>query len=189
MQDWSLHSDATGGYFQCNRFVEQQGNNNNNNTNNSASGNNSLDANGMPWSEDRGNAHAETLRMRERNRKIARFIHHFTRYKAHGDSVLMESRMHSETARRIGDGLQRCKDGKLRWLQGTVVKNPLLDTLKQENQDTDEKIGGDLTETSLLKYVIKNESCLEFLDDGFEELRKCRNVSDTNIIISIIINY
>lgn len=68
MQDWTLHSDNTGGYFQCNRFVET-----NNNQNNS-------DGDGADmWAEERGNAHAETMRLRERNRRMARFIHHFTR--------------------------------------------------------------------------------------------------------------
>lgn len=67
MQDWSLHSDTTGGYFQCNRFQE-------------AARNSEGSGNGEIWTEDRGNAHAETMRLRERNRKMARFIHHFTRY-------------------------------------------------------------------------------------------------------------
>lgn len=70
MQDWALHSDTTGGYFQCNRYVAN------------------LKVKDLPadgglgelWSEESGNAHAETLRLREKNKRMARFIHHFTRY-------------------------------------------------------------------------------------------------------------
>ena len=31
MQDWTLHSDNTGGYFQCNKFVESTPNDNSGN--------------------------------------------------------------------------------------------------------------------------------------------------------------
>ena len=31
------------------------------------------------WAEERGNAHAETMRLRERGKRMARFIHYFTR--------------------------------------------------------------------------------------------------------------
>ena len=67
MQDWSLHSDNTGGYFQCNRYVSN------------------MKIKDIPegatemWGEELGNAHAETMRLREKNKKMARFIHHFTR--------------------------------------------------------------------------------------------------------------
>jgi hypothetical protein len=70
MQDWSLHSDNTGGYFQCNRFTENSGNVN--------VGNSETDGEDI-WAEERGNAHAEAMRMREKNKRMARFIHHFTR--------------------------------------------------------------------------------------------------------------
>lgn len=69
MQDWSLHSDTTGGYFQCNRFMQSL---------NAAEPNSSTDE---VWTDDRGNAHAESLRLKEKNKKMARFIHHFSRYK------------------------------------------------------------------------------------------------------------
>lgn len=32
------------------------------------------------WAEERGNAHAETMRLRERGKRMARFIHYFTRF-------------------------------------------------------------------------------------------------------------
>jgi hypothetical protein len=120
MQDWSLHSENTGGYFQCNRFQE------------AASGGgggggagDGADGGGDMWSDERGNAHAETLRMRQRNRTMARFIHHFTRFQAHGQSFQMESRMSKDTYKRIEDGLKQTAIGHLKWLPGTVVPNPM----------------------------------------------------------------
>jgi hypothetical protein len=34
----------------------------------------------MLWAEERGNAHAETMRLREKGKRMARFIHYFTRF-------------------------------------------------------------------------------------------------------------
>lgn len=34
----------------------------------------------MLWQEERGNAHAETMRLREKGKRMARFIHYFTRF-------------------------------------------------------------------------------------------------------------
>jgi hypothetical protein len=99
MQDWTLHSNATGGFFQCNRFVA-----NNNNGDSSDANDESLAR--MLASEIGGSAQMETLRMRTRGQKMARFIHHFTRFKAHGESVLMEARMYQETVTRISSELQ-----------------------------------------------------------------------------------
>lgn len=79
MQDWALHSDSTGGYFQCNRFVMTASNNNGGSGSGDGSGTASEGGSISMWSEDRGNAHAETVRMRQRNKRMARFIHHFTR--------------------------------------------------------------------------------------------------------------
>lgn len=40
-----------------------------------------------------GSAQAETQRMRERADYMARFIHHYTRWHAHGQSAEMEAAM------------------------------------------------------------------------------------------------
>jgi hypothetical protein len=70
MQDWSLHSDVTGGYFQCNRYLQST----------RAADKISEDE---ARDDSRGNAHVETLRLKEKKKKMARFIHHFTRYTRH----------------------------------------------------------------------------------------------------------
>jgi hypothetical protein len=31
------------------------------------------------WAEEKGNAHAETMRFKERGKRMARFIHYYTR--------------------------------------------------------------------------------------------------------------
>ena len=72
MQDWTLHSDNTGGYFQCNRFMANM-----KIKDLPTDGSGGLV--GDLWSEESGNAHAETLRLREKNKRMARFIHHDTR--------------------------------------------------------------------------------------------------------------
>jgi len=88
------------------------------------------------------------LRMRTRGQKMARFIHHFTRFKAHGESVLMEARMYQETVTRISSELQDALTENSNWLQGELVSIP----------------------------DAKCENSLEFLHLGFIELIKCRNI-------------
>lgn len=82
MQDWSLHSNATGGFFQCNRFNERV-----------------TDEEEIPLGRflaEEGSAHHETARMMNRGQRMARFIHHYTRFQAHGDSAAMEAKMAKE---------------------------------------------------------------------------------------------
>jgi hypothetical protein len=62
MQDWSLHSDNTGGYFQCNRYRETP------------------QGEGDVFAEEMGSAAAETMRLRNKGARMARFIHYFTRF-------------------------------------------------------------------------------------------------------------
>lgn len=193
MKDWSLHSDNTGGYFQCNRFQQEQ-----------AQAASSASPNGDEpdiWSEERGNAHAETLRLRERNRKMARFIHHFTRYQAHQQSFRLESQMSRDTFKRIEDGLKSSLEGKLKWLQGSNVPNPMVST-KQGNDLLDALSHEDMSHLKagafppadgysspsrgkpelqvaegvplIAKHFIKPSPYLQFLSDGFDELLRCR---------------
>eukprot|EP00981_Chlorochromonas_danica_P013636 scaffold6591_cov328-Ochromonas_danica.AAC.10 len=192
MQDWALHSDSTGGYFQCNRFMENNNSNDNNNNNSDIS---ELVESQTLWAEERGNAHAEAMRSRERSRKMARFIHHFTRHKAHADSMAMERKMHKETLKRIGDGLLACQHGQLKWLQGDIVANPLdhmmTTSLSPSNGGGNGGSGGDSgllstplkdnvskgeEENRMKKHAVTNcECCIEFLNEGFGELLLSRS--------------
>jgi len=232
MQDWTLHSDNTGGYFQCNRFVAN------------------LKVGDLPegsgvgelWAEESGNAHAETLRLREKNKRMARFIHHFTRYvhlnclrpwllflstfsdahllsfffcryKAHSDSVKLEGRMFSETARRIHEGLLASMDGgSLKWLQGYQAPHPLMvadaDTPASSPRNrapsplpdaaplslpvSGEKGAATVSESSAAAPVRTKKKhftdATAFLKDGFEELLKCRCVSAPTDLLHRILN-
>lgn len=189
MQDWSLHSDNTGGYFQCNRFRESK----------------EGEAPDM-FSDEKGSAHAETLRLRARGARMARFIHYFTRHQAHGDSVKMESRMFKETLTRISEGLRASRDGKLRWLQrGNGIANPLevptevvnphekavpntsssssssssssFHTPVKAMSESSQNKAASKGNVSFATHAVKSEECLSFLHDGFVELLKCREVS------------
>lgn len=48
-----------------------------------------------------GSSNQETMRLRTRGAVMSRFIHHFTRYSAHSDSVELELRMRQETICRL----------------------------------------------------------------------------------------
>lgn len=84
MQAWALHDASTGGFFQCNRFREQ-----------------ATDGDDQDAREELGSAQAETQRIRERAEHMARFIHHYTRWHAHGQSAEMEMAMKESTVTRM----------------------------------------------------------------------------------------
>ncbi len=71
-----------------------------------------------------GNAHEETARQRSRGRSMAKFIHYYTRYKAHGESALLESRIRRETIMRIKISLRQSDRGDLEWFQRGLVPHP-----------------------------------------------------------------
>jgi len=144
MQDWTLHSDNTGGYFQCNRFLDPSLLSDNNGDH-QANEDEDID---MLWGEEQGNAHAETMRLQARNKAMARFIHYFTRYTAHAQSVGMETRMLTETISRLSHSLDDTRSGKLLWLLQASVSVPMPDTSlfpTAIGSNEEEKKGGDST--------------------------------------------
>jgi hypothetical protein len=94
----SLHSQRTGGFFQCNRFNDDATTGDNPRQSEMRTQMHGLDS---------GNAHVDAVRQREAAMKIARYIHHFTRYKAHGSSAVLESRMAQDSLSRLEDTLTR----------------------------------------------------------------------------------
>jgi hypothetical protein len=120
MEKWSLHSNSTGGYFQCNKFKDKVVDNE--------------DGDGDEDSSHRfekGSSRAETLRLKMSGRRMARFIHHFTRYSAHTDSARREALMRLETLQRIEYTLYRSATGDLHWLHTGLVINPAEGNLKR----------------------------------------------------------
>jgi hypothetical protein len=161
MQEWSLHNSNTGGFFQCNRFVqndedadwqrpgEEGGDANRGSNANNGGGRASEEVpySRMMFAEDTGSSHAETIRQRLKAQRVQRFIHHYTRYQAHNESMVLEMKMSRETVARIYNGLLDTVQGRLKWLQGNLATNPLieetsqlsaedLDTLIRENKGT-----------------------------------------------------
>jgi hypothetical protein len=82
---------------------------------------------GVAFPVEHGSSHVEALRSRDRAQRTARFIHHFTRFQAHGDSGSLEMKMHRDTISRIENSLQATGEGSLQWLQGIHVPIPIVD--------------------------------------------------------------
>ena len=120
MQPWNLHSNSTGGYFQCNRFVDDE-------SQNDGIGEGKEGKKSVPT----GNAHEETLRMRAQGKSMAKFIHYYTRFRAHEESAALETRIRKETIMRIKVNMRRSDRGDLVWLQRGAMSHP-YETLNQE---------------------------------------------------------
>ena len=171
MEDWTLHSNSTGGYFQCNRFVESQ---------------NESATRGME--DQSGNAHMETFRMRLQAKRMSRFIHHYTRFKAHADSTTMEMKMYGETVSRIRSEIDAVIiKNSFSWLKSdtpivTRIKE-VIDKITVETSyktSNSEKVNDDLylkaSSGSLVSILKGTGDVLEFLHNGYEELHKCRQI-------------
>lgn len=166
MADWSLHNNSTGGYFQCNRFVESQ--------NESISGN---------VEDQTGNAHMETFRMKQKAKRMSRFIHHYTRFKAHADSAIMEKKMYGETMSRIRSEIDAViTKNSFSWLKSdsSVVSRikEVIDKISIEksykSSQTDKVTDNAPIKTSSASKEVSE--VLEFLQNGYEELNKCRQM-------------
>lgn len=197
MQEWSLHSNTTGGFFQCNRFV---------------AGASSDDT--VPFGEDQGNAQIDSLRRKQRGAKMARFIQYYTKFKAYSDSVTLEKKMSHETLSRIQRSLEETAGAGgeyssmmvMKWLQGERVLHPFIssnpgnENLNAKNssqekcrQSQDEQVlltdivengngnfhgatqdNNSIKLSSLSSKTLAYHSCLDFLHSGFVELIKCR---------------
>jgi len=171
MEDWTLHSNSTGGYFQCNRFVESQ--------NESAS---------RGTEDQSGNAHMETFRMRVQAKRMSRFIHHYTRFKAHADSTTMEMKMYGETVSRIRSEIDAVIiKSSFSWLKSdTPIVTRIKEVIDKITVETSYKTSNSekVNDDTFLKgssgssgSILKGTGdVLEFLHNGYEELHKCRQI-------------
>eukprot|EP01035_Chromulina_nebulosa_P018256 gene18256-23931_t len=172
MQDWTLHSNNTGGFFQCNRYVsellQQTG------VSDEAANRSGNNDNFVTLVEELGNAHVETQRIKDRAAKMARFIPLYTRFKAQRDSVLMERRMFKDTMNRVQSELTSTyqaivnddKNSSKKWLQGIRVNHPFIDYPNIKSNDENLTI--------LPSNKTNYHPSIKFLEDGFVELIKCR---------------
>ena len=105
MQDWKLHSQETGGYFQCNRFEDKSGKN----ESDADAGRRGYEDDDEEEEEsmnlrfygDVGSSRREEMKVREQGQRMERFLHHYTRFRSHDDSAKMEAKMHVETMERL----------------------------------------------------------------------------------------
>lgn len=179
MQEWGLHSNQTGGYFQCNRFVGNEDEESSNNRQ-------------IHGNDEAGSAQMESIRNKNKGQRMARFIHHYSRFQAHGDSSSMENKMYKETTSRISDELNATKEGNITWLQGSSVVSPYIEKKETKEIEIKEKeIENNLKDIKIFSQVcvstptkeikdIKDKNnldeiyLLDFLHNGFRELLKCR---------------
>lgn len=70
--------------------------------------------------------------MQAQGRNMAKFIHYYTRYRAHGESFTLENRIRKETILRIKIALQRSYKGDIEWLQEGSTNHPYRDLTIEE---------------------------------------------------------
>lgn len=114
MEDWFLHSNNTGGYYRCNRF-DGVGTEKVVSTRN----------------QGKGSAAEEARLTAERAAKVARFIHHYTRFSAHGQSADMENEKRTQTL------------GRMRGLQSQIVDEINYATSGQRRKRSDTPTSGE----------------------------------------------
>ena len=66
----------------------------------------------------------ESARIKTKGLNMAKFIHYYTRFRAHGESAELESRIRKETIMRIKVNLLLSERGDLVWFQKGMVNHP-----------------------------------------------------------------
>jgi len=109
----------SGGFFQCNRFIPTSAvdglasANDDDDDDDDIGGSGSLADLELDFlrqfsSDDRGSAQAETLRMKRKGKTMQRFIHHFTRFRAHAESAELEAKMRFKYSNSLNVTLYLC---------------------------------------------------------------------------------
>ena len=103
-KDWKLHNTKTGGYFRCNIWQEED-------SNNEKIEDRPGNEMGIPFmGQDENDVNDEfrygtalyTTRLaRRKNRAMARFLHHYSRWSAHKESAALELEMQSSACERL----------------------------------------------------------------------------------------
>ncbi|CAJ1959325.1 unnamed protein product [Cylindrotheca closterium] len=102
LRDWKLHGSATGGYFRCNIWKEE-GEGDNPDAAAAAAAEAVVNANEGDAENDDGYGTAiYSARQQYRKRQdVNRFLHHYTRYEAHGQSARLERNMAQNATKRL----------------------------------------------------------------------------------------
>jgi len=188
MQNWDKHSNRTGGFFQCNIYADSK----------------KISKDDEDMDDDEfGSSTKETMRARQRGRLMEKFIQHYTRFRAHCESYDLELRMHRATVHRICRVLHDSAVGATPWLQGESVTHPYLKegmqqfkngatsnassrpTLSKSSASTDSWTEPPISQLEASDRELatlgdcrtkSEESPLLFLQNGFRELMKCRQI-------------
>ena len=153
---WKLHSSATGGFFRCNRWVEESEHKSYDEESppvesTSAPMFGSLadltDPRGM--SSSYGTAEHETRTARKKSKEMSRFLHHYQRWHAHADSAALERQMAESVCTRLAPVVREVLD-----LRGS-------------------------------EYVFDGKG-LSFIHDAFTELLECRSVLQHSYAFSFL---
>lgn len=95
-RDWKLHSTSTGGYFRCNIWKEEGSPDGNASSNSGLQGRNSDEDN-----QGYGTAIYSAREQYRQRQEMNRFLHHYTRFEAHGESATLERRMADSASSRL----------------------------------------------------------------------------------------
>ena len=103
--DWKLHNTETGGFFRCNRWVEQKEHEGHSDvpTDQTAALSALEDATTDPnvMAVTYGTAIHASRVLHKKSREVARFIHHYQRWSAHADSAELERSMSESVSTRL----------------------------------------------------------------------------------------
>jgi hypothetical protein len=116
-KDWKLHSSETGGFFQCNVWIEQQDQHEfydkpPNSEQVASALEHTLDATNDARTMELtyGTALHESRAARAQSRKMARFLHHYQRWTAHLDSARLERKMQATVCERLASVIREAID-------------------------------------------------------------------------------
>ena len=164
-KDWKLHGTATGGFFRCNIWQEE--------SEGPPDAEKSTEANTRDSSEpdaanDQGYGtaiYSAKEQWRERQ-EMARFLHHYTRWEAHGDSARLELKMGEVASSRLAPVVEAAAD-----FDGSP------------NFDFDGKgminflsLISEMPASRILTFSACRNKGLSFVHSAFMELQECRSV-------------
>jgi len=99
LRDWKLHGSATGGFFRCNIWKEE-GDVNNPEAAAASAANGGGEGNGED-DEGYGTAIHSARQQYRKRQEMNRFLHHYTRYEAHGQSARLERNIAENATKRL----------------------------------------------------------------------------------------
>jgi hypothetical protein len=111
-KDWKLHNTATGGFFRCNRWQEEDGHEFYDTPpppdqavptglNSSDPANDEIMNNPEVMAQTYGTAMHATRVAWKKSKEMKRFLHHYTRWNAHMESAALEKQMSENVCTRL----------------------------------------------------------------------------------------